>query len=271
MATAKLKTKNEKLKTTVKSSKSVVKKVTKPVVKPIVKKAEKKESKPVQPKAEKTVKIAASLSVALYDATGKEKGTVKLPEAVFGAKINKPLMAQAVRVYLANQRMGAAVTKTRGEVTLTSAKWYRQKGTGRARHGAQSAPIFVGGGTAHGPKAKDYSLQLSQQMKRAATLSALSSLAKEGSVRVVAGLTSVEPKTKLAAKALIEMGLSGKKALLVMPEHMEKVFRAYRNIDRVVVARTSLLTTYDILNAGTLVVMQEALDVLEKQFKKESK
>ncbi|HYK08574.1 MAG TPA: 50S ribosomal protein L4 [Candidatus Eisenbacteria bacterium] len=242
------------------AAKPVVKKAAKPIAKVVVK-------APVKP----VVKVAATLSVVLYDATGKETGTVKLPEAVFGAKINKPLMAQAVRVYLANQRMGAAVTKTRSEVTLTTAKWYRQKGTGRARHGAQSAPIFVGGGTAHGPKAKDYSLQLSSQMKRAATLSSLSAMAKEGNVKVVAGLSSVEPKTKLAAKALIGMGLSGKKALVIMPEHMDIVFRAYRNIDRVKVARASLLTTYDILNAGTLVVMQETLAALEKQFKKESK
>lgn len=264
-------------KTVKKAVKPVVKKaavktaVKKAVAKPVVKKTVAASVKSVEPKAEKTVKVAASLSVALYDAQGKEKGTVKLPESVFGAKINKPLMAQAVRVYLANQRMGAAVAKTRGEVVGSRRKVWRQKGTGRARHGSITGPLFVGGGIVHGPKAKDYSLQLSQQMKRAATLSALSAMAQEGGVKVIAGLATLEPKTKVVAKAFAGMGLSAKKALLVMPEHMEKVFRATRNIDRVAVARVSLLTTYDILNAGTIVVMQEALDVLEKQFKKESK
>lgn len=216
-------------------------------------------------------KPESTLSVALFDNTGKEKGTVALPEIVFGGKINEHLMAQAVRVYLANQRMGSATTRTRGEVTGSTRKIYRQKGTGRARHGGIRAPIFVGGGIAHGPRLKDYSLDLPTKMKKAAVVSALSKMAKAKNVKVVAGLTELAPKTKNTAKLLASMGLGEHKVLLVMPEHMEKVFRSARNIHKTLVRGVNLLTTYDVLNAGTVVVMQEALVSLEKQYGKESK
>ncbi len=249
------------------------------VLKKIVKKTEAKAVKvPVlkvkkinELKVVKTAKAENLLEVAVFDNTGKENGSVTLPGSVFGVKINKTLMAQAVRVYLANQRMGAAVTKTRGQVDGSTRKIYQQKGTGRARHGGIRAPIFVGGGTAHGPKSRDYSLNLSQQMKRAAVLSALSEIATEGQVKVVVGLTELAPKTQLTAKVLAGMGLMNKKVLLVMPSHIENVFKAVRNIEKVAVAPVSQLTTYDVLNAGVLVIMQEALGVLEKQFKKENK
>src|SRR3989344_8061779 len=113
-------------------------------------------TKPVRKTAVRSSVSRGSLNAPMYDVKGAKNGVYVLPKEVFGAKINQPLMAQAVRVYLANQRQGNAHTKSRGEITLTTAKWYRQKGTGRARHGAKSAPIFVGGGVAHGPKNKDY-------------------------------------------------------------------------------------------------------------------
>lgn len=248
--------------------KAAVKTPVKKTVKPVVK----VEKKAVAAKVVKTEKISSTLSVALFDASGKELKKITLPEVVFGSKINEPLMAQAVRVYLANQRMGSAVAKTRGQVDGSTRKIYRQKGTGRARHGGIRAPIFVGGGTAHGPKLRDYSLDLPTKMKKAAVASALSAMAKNGKVVAIAGFTELQPKTKLAAKAFAGMGLASKKALLVMPEYTEKVFRAVRNIDRMAVSNAKSLTTYDVLNAGTVVVMQESIAVLEKMFeKKESK
>lgn len=243
------------------SSVKAVKKEVKPVAKAAVKKTEAKVA-PVK-------KVEATLSVALFDQLGREKGLVKLPESVFGAKINNALMAQAVRVYLANQRMGSAKTKTRGQVDGSTRKIYQQKGTGRARHGGIRAPIFVGGGIAHGPRTKDFSLNLSAKMRKASVLSALSLIAKEGKVKVIAGFATLDGKTKPVAKAFLEMGL--KKTLLVLPEHLEKVFRASRNIDRVTVRQASLLNTYDVLNSGTLVLMQEALPVLEKMLEKSLK
>jgi len=260
MPVAKVKTQKSKVKTTtqksnpIKSDSKVVKSV-KEVKK--VTKGHPERAMRVEGKSDKPTTFAATLSVALYDNTGKAKGTVKLPAAVFGAKINKPLMAQAVRVYLANQRMGSASAKTRGEVVGSTRKIYRQKGTGRARHGGIRAPIFVGGGAAHGPKRRDYSLNLSSKMRKAALASALSAMAQEGKVNVIAAFKGME--------------LVGKKVLLVTPEKSEKVFKASRNIAKMKVSASSLITTYDVLNSGTLVVMEEALEAMKKQFKGENK
>lgn len=253
------------------AKKTTMKKTVKTPVKKVVAKAEKVvAAKTRSASSVQAEKVASSLSVALFDNTGKQKGTVALPESVFGGKVNAALMAQAVRVYLANQRMGAAVSKTRGQVDGSTRKIYRQKGTGRARHGGIRAPIFVGGGTAHGPKSRDYSLELPVKMKKAAVVSALSSMAKDGKIVVVAGFGSIN-KTKMAAAALKGMGLDSKKALVVTPEYQEAVLKAVRNIKRAKVAGSNMLNTYDVLNGGTLVVMQEALAILEKQYKKESK
>lgn len=220
---------------------------------------------PKETKEPKVAKVNSSLTVAVYDINGKETGTIELPKEIFGAKVNPVLMAQAVRVYLANQRLGSAHTKSRGEVDGSTRKIYRQKGTGRARHGGIRAPIFVGGGVAHGPKAKEFDLSLSKKMKKAAVLSALSSMAHDGQIKVIAGLEKVESKTKVMAQTLKSMGLSGKKALLVMPKHTENVFKAARNIEKVKVTAAALLNTYEVLNAGTLVVMKEALEAMGKE------
>ena len=150
-------------------------------------------------KKEATVKVvnsqnaevkAGSLKVTVVGIDGASKGSMTLPEAVFGAKPNKALIAQAVRVYLANQRQGNAATKTRGEVIGTTKKIYRQKGTGRARHGAAKAPIFVGGGVAHGPHPHDFSMEFPKKMKQKALISALSEKTQAGSIKVVEGTLS---------------------------------------------------------------------------------
>src|SRR5579884_516617 len=124
------------------------------------KKITKKAPTKADPKVQKTTRVTAGkestksteLTAVVVGITGKSAGNITLPKEIFGAKVNPQLMSQAVRVYLANQRQGNAATKTRGEINMTTAKWYRQKGTGRARHGAKSAPIFVKGGVAHGPQ-----------------------------------------------------------------------------------------------------------------------
>src|SRR3989344_7204583 len=122
------------------------------------------------PKAKKS----GSLTVPVYEISGKEKGSLSLPKEAFSVDVNKALLAQAVRVYQSNQRQGTASTKTRGEVVGSTRKIYRQKGTGRARHGDIKAPIFVGGGVAHGPKSANYRKSISQKMRRIALLGALS-------------------------------------------------------------------------------------------------
>jgi large subunit ribosomal protein L4 len=148
-------------------------KVTKPKV--VIKKAAAIKKTVVVKKAiVKEAPKETGLKLSVYDLKGAIAESLTLPKEIFGAKINNSLMAQAVRVYLANQRRGTLKTKSRGEVAISTRKIYRQKGTGRARHGAKSAPIFVGGGIAFGPKPRDFSMKLNQNMRRVALFSALS-------------------------------------------------------------------------------------------------
>jgi large subunit ribosomal protein L4 len=211
-----------------------------------------------------------NLSAPMYDVKGAKNGTFALPKEIFGAKVNDVLMAQAVRVYLANQRQGNAHTKSRGEVDLTTAKWFRQKGTGRARHGAKSAPIFVGGGVAHGPKKRDFSLSLPKKMKKAALLSALSQKANDGEVIVLSGFSKIEPKTKIMNKALIKIteDKENKNKLLIVTAGTSKdvpnVFRAGKNIKNVDLISANLINTYEVLKHKNLLVMKESVDLLIK-------
>lgn len=192
------------------------------------------------------------LSVAVVGIDGKPAGKMVLPKELFAANINKPLMAQAVRVYLANQRQGTASTKTRGEVEGSTRKIYRQKGTGRARHGAIRAPIFVGGGIVFGPKPRDYHLDLPKKMKRAALASALTS--KRTDVIIVDGFSDIK-KTKLMAGALASVGASGK-TLLVTDAGGH---RAARNIASVDIMPMTNLHAYAVISHQKLVFMKEAL------------
>lgn len=223
---------------------------------------------PVKKEVEKKTAPKVSLSAPMYDAKGAKNGTFALPKEVFGAKINSAVMAQAVRVYLANQRQGNAHSKTRGEISLTTAKWFRQKGTGRARHGAKSAPIFVGGGVAHGPRAHDYSLSMPAKMRKAALLSALSQKAKDGEIIVVSGFKNIEPKTKVMSQAVVKITddrIQKSKVLLVtsgVPKELPNVYRAGRNIKNMNIMSANLINTYEILKHKNLLLMKESVEVL---------
>lgn len=219
--------------------------------------------------------------VDLLTITGRKSGKIDLPKEIFAAKINEQLMTQAVRVYLANQRKAKAKVKTRGEVRGSRRKIWRQKGTGRARHGDRYAPIFVGGGRAHGPTGEEkYQLKMSKKMRRQALFSALTSKFKEGEILVVKGLEKVKPKTKemvgvLArvtnrklATAKAQKEAKTQKILLVLPEVVENVMRAARNIKEVSLAQVSLLNTYQVLNGGKLILMKESVDKLKETFLK---
>lgn len=188
---------------------------------------------------------------------GKPTGKMTLPGELFAAKVNKSLLAQAVRAYLANQRQGGASTKTRGQVEGSTRKIYRQKGTGRARHGAIRAPIFVGGGIVFGPKPRDYHLDLPKKMKRAALTSALTNALGEGKMMVVSGLSGVE-KTKIMAKTLQNIGAAGS-TLLVVSQGAGAVIRAARNIEGVDILPIQNLHAYSVISHQRIVFMKEAL------------
>lgn len=213
-------------------------------------------------------KKESTLTISVFDISGKEVETMDLPEAMFGAKVNPVLMAQAVRVYLANQRQGNASTKTRGEVTGSTRKIYRQKGTGRARHGGVRAPIFVKGGIAHGPKPQDHSLAMPKKMKRAALFSALTAKLAIDGIKIVSGLETVEPKTKNMALALNNFGLADKKAkvLLVTPANIASVTRGGSNLTGVTITAADRLNTYEVLNTKKLVFMKDAIEAMQKVF-----
>lgn len=223
----------------------------------------------------KTLKEKTACQIEVFDTEGKVSGKLNLPEKIFAAKVNKDLIAQAVRVYLANQRQGTQNTKTRSEVRFSTAKIYRQKGTGRARHGARSAPIFVGGGIAHGPKPRDFSLSLPKKMRRAALFAALSAKLAEKNIIAIEGLEKVEAKTKAFTKILEnlknvlgnkELKKKALKILIVLPGKLENLERAARNVWGISLSEARLLNTYSVLNHQKLLFLKDSIPVLEKNF-----
>lgn len=253
-------------------TKQTSKKITrKPVAKrkPVHSVASKSPKSPKSPKIPNapTSPISPSVSVPVHGIDGKPQGTIALPAVLFAAKVNNALVAQAVRVYLANQREGGASTKTRGQVEGSTRKIYRQKGTGRARHGGVRAPIFVGGGITFGPSPRDYHLDMPQKMKRAALASALTSAKAEGKVTVVDGLGGLT-KTKAMASALLANGVTGS-ALFVVGSDALMTTRVSRNIEGVDVVSAQNLHTYVIISHPKIVFMKEAIAVLKARYTKE--
>lgn len=215
----------------------------------------------------KVVPGAKAPSNRVVGVDGKVIGKIQLPIELFGAKVNRQLMAQAVRVYLANQRAGTASTKTRGEVEGSTRKIYKQKGTGRARHGGVRAPIFVGGGIVFGPKPRDFTLAFPKNMKRLALASALTCKLQEKNVIVVEGLERIVPKTKVMAATLQTIGAIGK-TLVVTSAQAQSVVRAGRNIEDVDIVPAHTLHTYAVLNHKNLVFTKDAIPVLKETFTK---
>lgn len=196
------------------------------------------------------------MKVTSITATNKFS-TVVVSDEVFGATVNKDLLSQAIKVYLSNKRQGTSRVKTRGEVTGSRRKIWKQKGTGNARHGAKSAPIFVGGGVAHGPKGNEnWSNDLTKKMKRKALITALSAQAENV---LVADKIEVEGKTKNAAKFLDTINVTGKKVLLILDTDSKDVLQAFRNIPRVSVVQDALINALDIASADSIVMTKAAL------------
>lgn len=247
---------NTSTKLKVQSSKLDTKEIKKPIV---------KVSKP----AAKVVKAqAANLTVSVYDLDGKAAGKVTLSDVIFGEPLNKKLLAQAVRVYQANKRQGNASTKTRGEVDGSTRKIYRQKGTGNARHGSIRAPIFVKGGIVHGPKPRDFNLELPKKMRRKALFSALSAKLADGEIRVLSGFEKIDAKTKTFARVINKLALDSKKikVLLVAPDNFESVKRGSKNIQGISSTSANRLNALEVLRNKNILIAKESIAEMEKVF-----
>lgn len=210
-------------------------------------------------------------TIDVYSTTGRKLKKISLPKKIFKSKVNNSLMAQAVRIYLANQRQTQAKTKRRGEITGSTRKIYRQKGTGRARHGNRKPGIFVKGAKAHGPTGEqNYKLKLSKKMKKLALFSALTSKLKDKEMIIVSGLEKVKPKTRAMIAIIAKLKAQSSKLTIILPEVLDNVIRAGRNIPRVKLIQARQLNTYKALNGGKLVFMKESIGVLKETFLKNS-
>ena len=206
------------------------------------------------------------MKIDVYNQEGEKlKTQIELNDQIFGIAPNVDLMAQYVRVYRSNQRQGTVKTKTRGEVSGGGRKPWRQKGTGRARHGSIRSPIWVGGGTVHGPQPKDWSLQMPKKMKRKALFSALSQKAGQEGILVLSKLELKGIKTSDLAKILSKLPVKDK-ALIALEGMNENVILSARNLSGVKTIQVKDLNAYEVLDTKTAIFSKEALKVLEETF-----
>ncbi len=208
-----------------------------------------------------------AITVAVKDLRGREVDQVELPSDIFEAPINVGLMHQAYVRQMANARLGTHKTKTRGEINRSKAKWYRQKGTGRARHGARTAPIFVGGGVAHGPQPRSYAKDMPKKMRREAIRSALSAKAADGEIVVVDSLYIEQPKAKLMADALANL-VGDSSALVLVAAADENVQKSMRNLQDKYSLRASYLNVRDLLKYDKVVIPLDALEQIKSWLSK---
>lgn len=201
------------------------------------------------------------MELPVYNMAGEQVSTFELPATIFEANINRDLMHQALVRQLANKRLGTHKAKTRSEVNRTTAKAYRQKGTGRARHGSRKAPIFVGGGKAHGPQPRKYTKQMPRKMRRAALCSALSVKADQGDIVLLDKISMDAPKTKAIA-GMMKVLTHGESTLLLLADRNEMVEKSARNLADVKALRANYLNIRDLLGYNKIVMPLSALDVV---------
>lgn len=201
-----------------------------------------------------------------FNENGEGQGEVALPDDLFGGQVHEQALYEYVKYYLGNQRQGTAKTKERSEVNYSTAKLYRQKGTGRARAGSLKSPIREGGGTIFGPRPRDHRSRINRKVKRLALRSALSDRASLGSVYVVENPTLDAPKTKHVAAMLDTMGLGGRTVCFVTTREDLVLFKSLRNIGGVDVLHAHQLNAYGVLRSENLVFTESALERVVEVF-----
>jgi len=212
-------------------------------------------------------KSADPLDVPLFDSAGALQGEVRLPKVIFAEKVNTPVMHQAYVRQANNARQGTASTKTRATISGGGAKPYRQKGTGRARHGSTREPSMKGGAVVFGPHPRSYAQRMPKQMRRLALRSALSQKAIEGKVRVIAGFDIEEPKTSVAVDLMDAIGFDDT-TLVVLPAPNFVVTRSFENLTgtKIILARN--LNIRDLFTHTYLLLAKDCLELLEENFSK---
>lgn len=209
------------------------------------------------------------MEIKVVNISGKETGAkVQLPEAIFGVETNDHAIYLDVKQYLANQRQGTHKSKQRNEIAGSTRKLYKQKGTGGARAGSIKSPLFNGGGRVFGPQPRDYSFKLNKKLKSLARRSALTYKAQDNNVVVLEAFTFDAIKTKSYVQLVESLNLTGEKTLLVLPAADKNVYMSSRNIKSAKVITAAQLNTYDVLNAGKLLLTTETVKTLEEAFAK---
>ena len=209
------------------------------------------------------------MEVKVLDKTGKDTGRkVQLSDSIFAIEPNNHAVYLDVKQYLANQRQGTHKAKERAEVTGSTRKIKKQKGTGTARAGSIKNPLFKGGGTVFGPRPRSYSFKLNKSLKRLARKSAFSIKAKESNIVVLEDFTFETPNTKNFINVLSDLGLANKKSLFVLGDSNKNVYLSSRNLKGTNVVSNLELSTYAILNANNLVLLESSLEGIEENLSK---
>ncbi|MFH6998994.1 50S ribosomal protein L4 [Flavobacterium sp. FlaQc-57] len=209
------------------------------------------------------------MEVKVLDFNGKDTGRkVQLSDSVFAIEPNNHAVYLDVKQYLANQRQGTHKAKERAEVTGSTRKIKKQKGTGTARAGSIKNPLFKGGGTIFGPRPRSYSFKLNKGLKRLARKSAFSIKAKESNIIVLEDFNFETPNTKNFINVLKALGLDNKKSLFVLGESNKNVYLSSRNLKASNVVTSSELSTYAILNTNNLVLLEGSLELIEENLSK---
>jgi large subunit ribosomal protein L4 len=210
-------------------------------------------------------KEADPLDVPLFDSAGERQGEVRLPKVIFAEKVNTPVMHQAYVRQANNGRQGTASTKTRATVSGGGAKPYRQKGTGRARHGSTREPSMKGGAVVFGPHPRSYAQRMPKQMRRLALRSALSQKATEGRVRVIDGFAIEEPKTSVAVGLMEAIGFDDT-TLVVLPAPNFVVSRSFENLPGIKIILARNLNIRDLFTHTYLLLEKDCLELIEENF-----
>jgi len=197
----------------------------------------------------------------VLDLTSKEVGEIELPDTVFGVPLNEPLIHEAVRSFLANRRAGTSATKTRGDVSGSGRKLWKQKGTGRARIASLRSPLWKGGGNVHGPQPRDWSYNLPKKMRKRAMCSAISERLREGNLVIVSEWSLEHPKTREFLGTLGTLKLSGK-TLIVDSLKNTKLMLASRNVQTAKVVNSYGVNIYDLVNHQKVVLTPKTVEEL---------